>query len=156
MIHINGFEVRELSDADQPAIDDLFARCADFMAVDPNATPDRVLHDLPADAVPGREHPFGFWRDGRLDGILAMMCGYREEKDWWIGLLMLDPSLRGQGIGHAAVEEAMRWARESKVAKAMWLLVAFDNTRGLDFWRREGFVERSRTATHFMLARPVD
>lgn len=156
MIHIEGFEARELSDDDQPAIDDLFARCADFMAVDPHATPDRVLHHLPPDAVPEREHTFGLWRDGQLLGILAMLFGYREEKDWWIGLLMLDPSLRGQGIGHAAVEEAVRLARESNVAKAMWLVVAFDNTRAQKFWQREGFVERGRTETHFMLSRAID
>lgn len=156
MIRIDGFDVRELSVADQPAIDDLFARSADFTAVDPHARPDHVLHHLPADAVPEREHSFGFFREGQLLGIMGMLCGYREEKDWWIGLLLLDPSLRGEGIGHAAVEEAMRWARASNVARAMWLVVAFDNTRAQKFWQREGFVERGRTETHLMLSRAID
>lgn len=156
MIQIDGFDIRELTVADQPAIDDLFARCADFMAVDPHARPDQVLHHLPADAVPEREHSFGLWRDGTLLGIVGTLFGYREEKDWWIGLLMLDPSLRGQGIGHAAVEEVVRIAKRSNVAKALWLVVAFDNVRAQKFWSREGFVERSRTPTHIMLSRAID
>jgi GNAT superfamily N-acetyltransferase len=157
MIELPGTTITRLTDADQPAIDDLYARCADFLAVDPNAGPPvRLLRGLPADAVEERQHVFGFWEDATLMGTLEVLCGYVEVKDWWIGLLMLDPRLRGAGLGHRAVDAVMAWARTSGVAQRLWIAVAPANEHGLRFWKREGFEERSTSGAHILLSRTIN
>jgi GNAT superfamily N-acetyltransferase len=157
MIQVEGTTITSLSDADQPAIDDLYARCADFVALDPNAGPPRqLLHGLPNDAIAERLHVFGFWEGSALIGTVAVLCGYVEERDWWIGLLMLAPPHRGSGLGHRAVEAVLAWARASKVAERLWIAVAPANEHALRFWKREGFEERSRPDAHNLLSRTID
>lgn len=157
MIELAGTTVTRLDDAHQPAIDDLYARCADFLAVDPAAGPPvSLLHGLPSDAVPSRQHVFGFWEGTTLTGALEVLCGYVEVKDWWIGLLMLDPRHRGAGLGHRAVEAVLAWARTSGEAQRLWIVVAPANVHAMRFWKREGFTERSTTAAHIMLSRTID
>jgi GNAT superfamily N-acetyltransferase len=157
MIELEGVTITRLSDADQPAIDDLYARCADFVALDPNAGPPvRLLHGLPDDAVPERQHVFGFWDGSALIGTVEVLCGYVEPADWWIGLLMLDPRHRGAGLGHRAFEAVLAWARASGEAKRLWIAVAPANVRALQFWQREGFAERSISGAHILLSRTID
>jgi GNAT superfamily N-acetyltransferase len=157
MIELEGTTVTTLSDADQPAIDDLYARCADFLALDPNAGPPvRLLHGLPDDAVPERQHVFGFWEGAALIGTVEVLCGYVEPRDWWIGLLMLDPRYRRSGLGHRAAEAVLAWARASRVAERLWIAVAPANEHALRFWKREGFAERSVSGAHILLSRTID
>jgi GNAT superfamily N-acetyltransferase len=157
MIELEGANITGLSDADQPAIDDLYVRCADFVAIDPNAGPPvQLLHGLPNDAVAERLHVFGFWEGSALIGTVAVLCGYVEERDWWIGLLMLDPQHRGSGLGHRTVEAVLAWARASTVAERLWIAVAPANEHALRFWKRERFEERSRSGAHILLSRAID
>ena len=156
VIRIEGQTLTELGPGDLPAIEDLYVRCAEFLEIDPAAGPPKKVFEIPADALPERHHVIGLWTGTRLDGIVAVLRGYREAKDWWIGLLLLDPGLRGSGVGTKAVDAVLAWARESGVAEKLWIVVAPRNEKALRFWRGRGFEDRGTSGEHLILSRGID
>ncbi|MEM1075155.1 MAG: GNAT family N-acetyltransferase [Pseudomonadota bacterium] len=96
-----------------------------FTAVPPGLSPDRLLH-------------FGVMDGPALVGLLCIAQGYEFADDWWIGLMLLDPAFRGQGIGGGIIHEIKLRARAQGMA-TLKLAVLTANPRGLAFWRRHGF-----------------
>jgi streptothricin acetyltransferase len=79
------------------------------------------------------EHPY----TGRLVGILDV-----EEERWrssgWIFNLMLDISVRRQGLGRRLVAEAIAWGRKRKL-RALLLETQSNNVPACRFYMRMGF-----------------
>ncbi|KOW00119.1 DNA mismatch repair protein MutT [Streptomyces sp. NRRL B-1140] len=77
---------------------------------------------------------------GRLIGIAVTLAHHPDpaDPDPWIGLLMVDASLHGQGHGRrmaALVEDRFRAAGRSAVR----LAVLADNPKALSFWTALGY-----------------
>ena len=87
---------------------------------------------------------FGIYsRDAHLIGVIEMLRDYPKHEEWWIALLMLDPSMRGRGFGERICATTFDWiAREG--GRAVWLGVLEPNERAQKFWKRIGFVEVER------------
>ncbi|MGB9996617.1 GNAT family N-acetyltransferase [Streptomyces pseudogriseolus] len=82
---------------------------------------------------------------GLLVGIAVTLAVHPDpaDPDPWIGLLMVDASLHGQGHGRrlaGLVEDRLRAAGRTAVR----LAVLEDNTRGLAFWTALGYTETAR------------
>jgi GNAT superfamily N-acetyltransferase len=82
-------------------------------------------------------------------GVLDVVRDWPQRRTWMIGLLILVPAARGRGVGGRVLATVDRWATESGAEK-LRIAVAPANTRGLVFWRRNGFnpVEVSRAGPH--------
>jgi len=126
------------------AVQTLCETCADFFwlvegqAAAPGVGPD-IFKSLP----PGRlcEDKFVcglFNRQEDLQGVLEGVRHYPDEGTWWIGLLMLAPAARRQGLGRKIVEGFFEFVRRAG-GKAVQLGVVEDNRDGYRFWRRMGF-----------------
>ena len=77
--------------------------------------------------------------------MLAFLDGFRYYPDpatWWIGLLMLDPTVRGQGIGRKLVDGFERYVK-LQGGTALMLGVVEENTAALRFWQALGFTHHS-------------
>lgn len=48
-------------------------------------------------------------------GMLCIARSYEYPDNWWIGLVLIDPAFRGQGIGHMVVTQVMDRARASYI-----------------------------------------
>lgn len=72
-------------------------------------------------------------------GIADMAFGFPEASDAYIGLLLIDPGMRAQGIGRRFVQHLAREAR-ARLCRRILVAVLDVNTRGRGFWEREGFV----------------
>ena len=83
--------------------------------------------------------------DGTLAGVLDVIHDYPVPGEWFLGLLLLDPQWRGQGLGTAVVRAAEAWAAQGG-ARAIGLGVVEVNVDALRFWQRLGYAEVSRTA----------
>lgn len=66
--------------------------------------------------------------------------GYRKSKYIEIENIGVDPKYRSQGIGKLLIEEAVKWAKEKHATK-LWVSAYWENTRALDFYRKNGFYE---------------
>ncbi len=76
---------------------------------------------------------------GEIAGILDAMRHYPDEGVWWIGLLLLAPEVRNQGIGRQLLTRFFEHVR-SQGGKAVMLGVVEDNIHAYRFWQHAGFV----------------
>jgi N-acetylglutamate synthase len=75
-----------------------------------------------------------------LDGstmVGAVLCGH-DGRRGYIYHLAVDPAYHGRGIGKRLIDECLAGLKRAGLERAN-ILVAKDNPRGLDFWRRCGW-----------------
>jgi len=141
---IPGYTVRRLQPADAGRLQPLFDRCADYaMIVDGEPFSATAADDIFRSGPPGRplddKFIFGLVdARGEIAGLLEGMRDYPEPGAWWIGLLLLDPDVRGQGVGRELVESFAGYAR-SQGAGSLMLGVVEENRGAYRFWEQAGF-----------------
>jgi ribosomal protein S18 acetylase RimI-like enzyme len=137
---------RTLGLADLPAIDRLYARCADFWLLVEDAIPtaDELMHELPPGVAAHDKHVLGVDADGELVALIDFVRGFPEPDAWYVGLLVVAPEARGSGLGAALYAHAEETVR-ARGGTAMRLIVQEQNPRALAFWRRQGFVYEATT-----------
>jgi RimJ/RimL family protein N-acetyltransferase len=142
---IGRFRVKPLRpETDGAAIDDLAQRCADYTLMLTGEPPN---HDSSADffaAVPGGRTlddmlKLGvFDHAGKLIGLVDIARDHPAAGMWYLGLLLIDPAKRGQGIG-AAVVRGVREEAARSGATSLMLSVVAENERARKFWTSQGF-----------------
>jgi len=138
------YSVRSLSLEDSGAIQELYDKCLDYMLlVDGHpAGPDAGEIEF-QDAPPGKsiddKFMFGIInQQNDLVGLLDTLRDYPDEVTWWIGLLLLVPEVRSQGIGQKVVQGFTEYVRARR-GQAIMLGVVEENERAYKFWDRLGF-----------------
>ena len=82
-----------------------------------------------------------------LDGstiIGAALCGH-DGRRGYIYHLAMDPAYHGRGIGKQLMDECLAGLKRAGLQRAN-ILVAKDNPRGRDFWRRTGWEDLNGAA----------
>jgi GNAT superfamily N-acetyltransferase len=135
----------ELGEVDLPALQALFERCAAFFQLVQGTPPrpDQAEHffrrEVPAGAPPQHRTVFGLLDDeGRLVGAVDATRDHPVAGEWWLGTMVLEPTIRGVGLGAGFHAEILRWMRE-RGARGVQLCVQGDNPGALRFWAREGY-----------------
>ncbi|MCV2869532.1 GNAT family N-acetyltransferase [Defluviimonas sp. WL0002] len=138
--------IRDLSPgSDTDRIEALYAEAADYWILADRTAPDRAkAEEFFTDAPPGCDvaasHHLGLFVDDRLSGVAELAFGFPDPGDAYLGLMILAPRLRGQGLGRRLLAEAEDRARRAG-AQRLYLAVLDENPRGRAFWEREGFVD---------------
>jgi len=98
-----------------------------------------MLGNLPADAGAAQKYLWALRLDGKLVGCLDALRQWPTRTTLSIGLLMIVPHLRGQGIGHAALEQLrLRTRAWSEVRR--WRVAVVESQAGARrFWRGKAF-----------------
>ncbi|MBI5958244.1 MAG: GNAT family N-acetyltransferase [Chloroflexi bacterium] len=144
------YRVARLTDADRATVQTLLERCADYFDLVEGFPPsDHAAADLFLDVAPGKTLDdkllLGVWDvSGGLAGVLDVMCDYPTPGEWFIGLMLIDPARRGQGIGEQICRAFATWAAQQGVT-VMGLGVVEANAGALRFWQRMGFEIVRRT-----------
>lgn len=143
----SGLRARRLTEVDPEAVRALQAlceACADYhtLVYGQPPGPDEA-RDLLTELPPGRtledKFFFGlFTPRPRLCGALDFIRDFREPGEWYLGLLMLEPGARGQGLGATVLQAAEAWVR-GQGARRVRLAVAEQNEGGRRFWERHGY-----------------
>jgi ribosomal protein S18 acetylase RimI-like enzyme len=71
--------------------------------------------------------------------IGAVLCGH-DGRRGYIYHLAVDPKYHGQGVGRQLIDECLAGLKQAGIERAN-ILVANDNPRGREFWRRCGWEE---------------
>jgi GNAT superfamily N-acetyltransferase len=146
---IPDLEARPLAPAQLPLLQDLLQRCDDYqqLVYGGPTRPDEaeeLLRERPPGLKETQKHLWGLFRaDGSLGGAVDMLSDYPGPGEWYLGLLLLEPALRGAGRGGALARAVERHVRLSG-GHLLRIAVAEQNAAGLRFWKREGFVEETR------------
>ena len=144
-----GYLLMILAPEDESQVHALLERCADYIELVSGLPPSpATTHDLYM-ALPegkGYEDKFLiglFTPDNELIGVLDAIRDHPQQKEWYLGLLLLEPEQRGQGLGEQVYHAFEHWVAQQD-AQAIRLTVAEQNERAYRFWQRLGFVEIER------------
>lgn len=113
------------------------------MLVDGHGVSSNAAEELFQEGPPGlplsNKFVYGiFNRDDALIGVLEGMRNYPEENTWWIGLLLINPEARHNGLGYRVVQSFRDYVR-SQQGKAIMLGVIDENNAAFRFWERLEF-----------------
>lgn len=143
-IDVSGYAVRSLKPEEAELLQRLYDQCTDFALVvegepfSPTAA-QAEFRSIPDGKSLGDKLMFGLINpQGEIVGLLEAVQNYPDETTWWLGLLMLAPELRGQGVGREVLRGFSEYVR-MRGGKAMMLGVVEDNRRAYRFWQKMGF-----------------
>ena len=134
---------RPLGEAEQPALQRLLERCADFEILMHGSPPtaeaaQELLEACPAGHPIEKKLVFGLERDDELVGALDVLRDYPQPDDWYLGLLLLEPQSRSGGLGERVVANLRSWIA-GQGGHAIRLAVHDLNEDGARFWMKMGF-----------------
>ena len=81
---------------------------------------------------------------GHLIGTLIGVQQYPNADTWWIGLMLLAPEYRGQGLGRDFYQAFEQWICQQGY-RFIALCAIASNTTGRQFWQHIGFEESHKT-----------
>lgn len=146
---VGPYSTRRLAPADLPALQQLFERAADYFEIATGAPPGRdeaeraFVGGPPSKTVSEKETIGVFDEAHALVGVLDAIPDFPAEGVCTIGLLLLDPAVRGRGVGAATLvafesDLARRGMRRFRTA------VVAHHAPGLRFLERAGYRAVSR------------
>ena len=140
---LKGFRVGLLGEDDCADIDALYDRCADFIRLsegrDPVPGDGRMLLIERPEAAPDVEKlVMGLYDGPCLIGVLDLLKDYPSEGIWYLGLMLIEPARRRDGLGSALFEALGGWVA-GQGGQVMRLAVIEQNAAGPRFWTRQGF-----------------
>lgn len=146
---IDGYDVRRLATADAAELQALYERCSDYhqqhegVPTRPDAA-EEGLAALPPGTPGSDKFALGLYPPGGgMAAYLDLVRDYPSAGEWQIGLLMIDPALRGAGLGSRVCRAAVEWMA-SQGARTVTLGVLEHAPDAERFWRRIGFEEIRR------------
>ncbi len=157
---VDGQSLVRLGDGDLPRVLELCRRCAAFYElVEGQAADEETAREIlgpPAGQVAqGMKHVWGLEDSGRLIAIVELLAGYPAAGEWYVGLLLISPERRGQGLGARLFRAVRSWMAAEGAAMAR-IVVQQQNPGAFRFWQRQGFaVEREVVSRTGRLEGPV-
>ena len=149
-IGLSAYSVHQLLPEDSGVIQGLWEKCLDDMLLvdghpaSPSAG-EEEFHDVPPGKSVDDKFVFGIVnQQNDLVGLLDVVHGYPDETTWWIGLFVLIPEARSQGLGQKIVQGFAEYVRVSR-GQAIMLGVVEENTLAYRFWSRLGFESICKT-----------
>lgn len=138
-----------LTTVDASAIYDLYRRCDDYFLLQDgqhaSASDAEILFtDVPSNMSIDDQFVVGCWEQSSLYALAAILIGYPKPDDWYLGFLLLDPSMRSRGFGQTIYSVIEQWASEHG-AHRLLVAVLMENEPALRFWGRLGFDELRMT-----------
>lgn len=136
-------QIRDLAPHEADLVARFYTEAPDYWLLaegrcDPEAQAQDFFADAPPNCDPATSDRLGLFVNQRLSGVAEVSYGFPEPGDAYLGLMILGPWARGQGMGRAFLAEVERLARARK-APHLYLAVIEVNPRGRAFWEREGF-----------------
>jgi len=78
---------------------------------------------------------------GHLVGVLDVIRDFPKAGEWYLGLLLFEPTLRGKKLGDRVYHRLEEWVR-AQGGIAIHIIVEEVNPGALRFWQRMGFEVR--------------
>ena len=142
---VEGAQLALISGSAVAELQELLERCADFEVMVTGSPPDAhaaadLLVEVPPDHALRDKLVIGVWTDQGLTAAIDLLRDFPDPHAWYLGLLVVAPEARAQGLGAAIVAALRDWI----VAQGGWtirLIVQEQNPAAHRFWIRQGFVE---------------
>ena len=137
------FGVR-LDEGRAPELQAFYDRCRDYFELVTGQPPSpteaaELLAAVPRGKSADDKFVIGlFDAPGHLVGVLDVIRDFPKPLEWYLGLLMFEPTLRGQKLGERVYHRLEEWVL-AQGGTALHLIVEEVNPRALRFWQRMQF-----------------
>ena len=144
---IKGKEVMEEAEVLAPGsseeVHHLLLRCADYFELQDGERPDEhdagdLFTSAPEGWTAADKLIFGLRKGPSLVALAELLLGYPRSCDCYLGLLVVDPQLRGRGLGASLLRNVESYV-EKRGMERMLAAVLDTNAAGLRFWQASGF-----------------
>lgn len=139
-----GYLAKQLQPKDAAVLQQLYEQCTDFALLSDGLPPAPTAALEEFEALPDGKtiqdkYIFGLFDScNRLVGMMESIRHYPDHQTWWIGLMMLAPEVRGNGLGTEFYKSFKQWVATQGVSQIS-LAVFESNKPGLKFWKKMGF-----------------
>jgi len=143
------YKIRKIDLRDEDLLLDLCIRCTDFFRLVEGRTPNsndsaRILEELPRGKQYFDKFVLGiFDRHDKLIGVMDLIKDFPIKGEWVIGRLMLDPTVRGIGIGKNVHEYVKNQMLQTDAAQIR-ICISENNTEAYGFCKNLGYKELGR------------
>lgn len=137
----------------EAAVQALHERAADYvlriwgLPADPDSGRDFFAR-LPPGRTQEHKHTLGVFDGDRMVGCIDLVRGWPDEATAVIGLLLLEPAVRGQGVGRLAWQAIETQARAWPEIRFLRAVVVESNDVARPFWEHLGFRANGQTRPH--------
>jgi len=146
VITVNGnrFFIRLLKPDDENLIQELCERCPDYFMIIEGKMPEKsagheILFDLPPGKKLSDKFVFGVFNISNiLVAVIDLVRDYKVAEEWILGLLLIDPNERGNGLGRHIHEYIKDFIRKHN-GNRLRIGVAEENTLAMKFWTKAGY-----------------
>lgn len=140
---IDGYKIVPLSVEDEDRIYQFLVECDDYQLLESgrHVLPEDAhdfLFDLPPKKSLDDKFTFSVEKDSRIIALLDLIRDYKGKNTWWIGLLLISPSTRGNGLGRLIIDYIVKNLTVLGV-REIQLAVLEENKDGYSFWEKMGF-----------------
>lgn len=98
-----------------------------------------ILTSLPENKTLDDKFVIGiFNEDKNIIGVIDIIRDYPDSDTWFLGLMLIEPIYRNEGLGKKIFDDTEEWAVDLG-AKKIRLAVAEQNKKALRFWEHLGF-----------------
>lgn len=147
----NDYEIESLTRDKLTMVEALNAKCSDYYLLHEGVLPsEREALEIFIVLPPGKDYEdkfvLGIFKGGtELIGIVDIVKDFPAEREWMLGLLLLDPEERGKRLGKLVHKALVQWAA-GLGARCFRIGVIEDNYKGKKFWTDLGYVKIERGA----------
>ena len=148
------YTIKLLSCDDVISLQALCERCSDFSMLIEGRLPEKdagheILFDLPPDKDLKDKLVLGVYKENNsLVAVLDLIKDYKVIGEWTLGLMMIDPNERGNGLGRKLHEFLRKFVLESK-GNVLRIGVVEENYGALKFWTEMGYSEVNRVMARY-------
>jgi len=142
---LTGYEIHPITKDNYLDVWSIYETNQDFFMLTEGkeATPTGIIESIIA--IPDgfsieNKYFISLWKDNNPIAVLDFLVGYPNSDCVWVGLLLVHGSLKGKSIG-IEIMNAVIATTQTVGMKDIMLGVIATNTRGIDFWRKLGFVQ---------------
>lgn len=145
----NNYSIRILDIEDEYIIQHLCERSIDYFEIVEGRHPEKkagldILIDLPPGWEPKDKQVFGCFNENNLlVAVIDILANYPDKGEWIIGLLLIDPKERRQGLGKLLHKFIKDYALMS-MADKLRIGVVEENAKAYAFWKDLGYHEVKR------------
>lgn len=142
---INGYKIKYLSKENNNIVEKLCEKCSDYYILHGGILPskeeiDEIFITLPPNKSCKDKFVLGIYKFDELIGIVDIIKDFPTIGEWMLGLMIIEPESRGNGLGKIAHEALVGWAKDLG-AKSFRIGVIEDNYKGINFWSSLGYTK---------------
>jgi len=140
---INGYKIKYLSKENNNIVEKLCKKCSDYYILHDGILPskeeiDEIFTALPPNKNYEDKFVLGIYKFDELIGIVDIIKDFPTVGEWMLGLMLIEPEARGNGLGKIVHEALVGWAKKLG-AKSFRIGVIEDNYKGINFWSGLGY-----------------